>query len=82
MREISDSLARAFDRIDDFQAVQRGRDAEALREAVECLQKSVGIRDPERSLLVERLDAIRGSGEARGHVLLGLILGLIAAEEI
>lgn len=81
MTEISDSLARAFERIDDFQAVQRGRSAEELGEAVERLQESVGIRGDERSLIVERLDGIRGSDSARGHILLGLILGLLAAEE-
>lgn len=81
MREIGDSLARAFERIDDFQAVQRGRSTEELREAVECLQESVGIRGDQRSLIVERLAGIRRSESGGGDVLLGLILGLLAAEE-
>ena len=81
MNEISDSLARAFDRVDDFQAVQHGASPDDLREAVDLLQESVGIRDAERSLLVERLDEIRGAEFAPAHVLLGLILGLMAAQE-
>ena len=81
MREITDSLARAFDRIEDFQAVQRDARPDELAGAVECLQESVGVNDDERALFAERLDCIRGSDRAPGHVLLGLILGLMAAEE-
>lgn len=76
---MADSLARALDRIEDFQAVQSGAGAGELREAVELLQESVGIRDDERVLLRERLERIRGSERAPGHVLLGLIVGLMAA---
>jgi len=78
--EIARNLARALDRIEDFQAVQSGRDAGELREAAELLQEAVGIRDSERVLLRERLERIRGSERAPGHVLLGLIVGLMAAE--
>ena len=80
MTEIARNLARALDRIEDFQAVQSGRDAGELREAAELLQEAVGIRDSERVLLRERLERIRGSERAPGHVLLGLIVGLMAAE--
>ncbi len=82
MREIGDSLARAFDRIGDFQSVQRGRGAEELGEAVNLLQESVGIRLEERSLIGERLEEIDGSERALGHVLLGVIIGLMATEEV
>jgi hypothetical protein len=81
VREIADSLATAFDRIGDFRAVQSGAGTEELREAVALLQESVGIRDSERVLLRERLEDISGSDRAGGHVLLGLILGLMASEE-
>ena len=81
VREITDSLATAFDRIEDFQAVQRSADPIALREAAELLQESVGISDDERVLIRERLDGIGGSKRAPGHVLLGLIVGLMASEE-
>ena len=80
MNEITDSLERAFDRIDDFQAVQSGRSGEQLVDAVLCLQEAVGIRDDTRVLIKERLDAIKGSSRAPGHVLLGVIVGLMAAE--
>ncbi|MGH2954089.1 MAG: hypothetical protein ACRDK9_08735 [Solirubrobacterales bacterium] len=80
MDEISDSVARAFDRIDDFHAVQRGLGAAELLDAVIRLQESVGIVDDTRALLKERLEAIGGSTKAPGHVLLGLIIGLTAAE--
>jgi hypothetical protein len=80
MNEITDSLARAFDRIDDFEAVQSGRTPEQLLDAVLLLQESVGIRDQSRSVLVERLAGTEGVPRARGHLLLGVIVGLMAAE--
>jgi len=82
VREITDSLADAFDRVEDFQAVQADATPEGLRESVELLQEAVGIREEERSLIRERLEGIRGSNRAPGHVLLGLIVGLMAREEI
>ena len=80
MSEIADNLARAFDRIDDFEAVQSGRTPEQLLDAVVLLQESVGIRDRSRSEISERLSGIEGVPRARGHVLLGVIVGLMAAE--
>jgi hypothetical protein len=80
MGTITDSLERAFDRIDDFQAVQAASSTEELDEAVLRLQAAVGIRDEARAALRERLDGIEGAARAPGHVLLGLIVGLIAAE--
>ncbi|MGI9021358.1 MAG: hypothetical protein ACR2G3_11690 [Solirubrobacterales bacterium] len=81
MSEINESLATAFDRVADFQAVQAGASCDELAEAVSLLQESVGITEDERILLRERLDEIRGTKPAKGSVLLGLILGLMAAEE-
>jgi len=80
MNELSTSLARAFDRIDDFQAVQQSRAGDELIEAVNLLQESVGIEDEPRALIATRLEGIAGSSRAPGHVLLGVIVGLMAAE--
>ena len=79
--EINDSLARAFARIDDFESVQAGVGGQDLIDAVVRLQESVGIDDEARALIGERLRE-RGDASRRapGHVLLGIILGLIAAE--
>lgn len=80
MNEITASLELAFARIDDFQAVHAGNSGAGTGDAVECLQESVGIADETRALIAERLDAIAGSTRAPGHVLLGVIVGLMAAE--
>ena len=81
MSEITDSLASALGRVDDFKAVQAGADSDGFQAAVELLQESVGIRDDERVVLRDWLDRHRGSKRADGHVLLGLIVGLLAGEE-
>ena len=78
--ELMDNLARAFDRIADFQAVQARASADELFEAVLRLQESVGIADEPRAMIVARLPAIAGSPRASGDVLLGLMVGLMAAE--
>jgi hypothetical protein len=80
MDEITDNIGRAFDRIDDFKAVQAGVDADELLDAVIRLQESVGIEDEARAVIGERLDARVGSTPAPGQVLLGVIIGLIAAQ--
>lgn len=80
MAEITDSLARAFDRIADFQVVQSESSSDELLEAVTRLQESVGIADGPRALIAERLATVPGSSRAPGHVLLGVIVGLMAAE--
>ncbi len=81
VREITDSVDTAFDRLADFQSVQAGADADQMLEAVTLLQESVGISDDDRVLLRDRLEEIRGTKPAKGAVLLGLILGLMAAAE-
>jgi hypothetical protein len=72
------ALAEAFDRMDAFCAVQRGEHGSLTIEGVELLQEAVGVGDAERRLLLERLPAM---GESHpGGVLLGVLLGLFAAE--
>lgn len=80
MTDVATSLERAFARIGDFNSVQHGRPQAELEAAVELLQESVGIDDDARAVLHAQLDGIPGSGRAPGHVLLGLIVGLTAAE--
>lgn len=80
MNEITDSLGRALERIRDFPAVQAGADCERLFEAVKLLQESVGVRREARRRFAEHLAEIGGSERAPGHVLLGAIVGLIAAD--
>jgi len=76
---LADNVARAFDRIADFEAVQRGADSDELLAAVTRLQESVGIDDEARVVLRERL-AARGWSASTGQVALGLVVGLMAAE--
>ena len=80
MDAITDSLDRAFDRIDDFEAVQAGATPAQLFDAVLLLLESVGITEESRALIGERLESCRGDANVTGPVLLGIILGLIAAE--
>ena len=73
---VVDGINGAFDRIDDFLSVQSRAPSV---EAVTRLQEAVGIDDDERAAIRERLEAI-GQREHAGGVLLGVILGLLAAE--
>lgn len=79
--EIEESLTRAFGRIADFQAVQRDASADELADAVALLQESVGISDVQRGAVREGIERIAGAERATGHVLLGVIVGLMAGEE-
>jgi hypothetical protein len=78
MSDLGDPLARAFDRIEDFESVQAGIRGPALVEAVKRLQESVGIDDEARALICERLESQPHASV--GDVVFGLIVGLIAAE--
>ena len=73
-------LARAFDRLDDFLAVQGPQPA---LDAVLALQRAVGIGAGERAVVRERVAALTGTGDgdAAGPVLLGILVGLFAAGE-
>ena len=64
--------------MDDFLAVQSG-DGEISLDAVECLQAAVGIEGDARRLFKGRLAQVSKSAQA-GQVLLGVIVGLLAAE--
>jgi hypothetical protein len=70
-------LATAFDRLDDFVAVQRAAGG-ITAEAVELLQCAVGIEDEQRAVIAQRVAALGANG---GSVLLGVLVGLLAAQE-
>jgi hypothetical protein len=75
-----DRLATAFDRIDDFLAVQSPG---LTLDAVLRLQEAVGIDDHARALIGERLATLeqRGQRAAVGSLLLGLLIGLFAGAD-
>ena len=79
--DLCDELASAFDRIEDFRAVQAGSGPEEMREAVNCLQEAVGIGEEARALFAERV-ATFAKGRETGAVLLGVAIGLFAADQI
>ncbi len=74
-----DGITGAFDRIDDFLAVQSGVPFSEHVRGVKRLQEAVGIDDAGRAVIRERLESLDQLDHA-GGVLLGLILGLFAAE--
>jgi hypothetical protein len=76
--EVTEALAEAFNRMDDFLAVQSGT-GEISLDAVECLQAAVGIEGDARQLFKGRLAQVSKSAHA-GQALLGVIVGLLAAE--
>jgi len=73
-------IARAFDVLDDFLAVQGPRPG---IDAVLALQQAVGIEADERAVIRDRVAVLVGGGgpEAAGPVLLGILVGLFAAGE-
>jgi hypothetical protein len=75
----SPDLASAFDRIDDFLTVQGPSPA---RDAVLALEEAVGVDDGSRAVIRARVAALAeaGHGAAAGSVLLGILIGLFAAE--
>ena len=73
-------LERAFDRLSDFEAVQRGASFADLTDAVARLQESVGIDEDDRALIRERLERRSTASGTHGAVLMGVILGLMAAD--
>jgi hypothetical protein len=76
--EVTEALADAFNRVDDFLAVQSGRGG-ISPDSVECLQAAVGIDGDARRLFAERLARVSEAAQP-GQVLLGVIVGLLAAE--
>ena len=73
---MTDGIASGFDRVQDFLAVQG---AMPSMQAVLNLQSAVGIEDEERSLIRERSESL-GCTEHAGALLLGILVGLFAAE--
>ena len=74
------SLNSAFDRIADFVAVQADESGWIELDAVLCLQEAVGIGTAERDAFAQRLADVQPNAHA-GAVLLGVLLGLFAAED-
>jgi len=79
MLAVMPDLATAFDRIDDFLAVQGPAPA---RDAVLALEEAVGLDDASRAVIRERVRALADAGHstAAGSVVLGILVGLFAAE--
>ena len=69
-------LSQAFDRLEDFMAVWSDG---IPPDAVARLQESVGLDDELRGVFARRLDALQPNAHP-GAVLLGLLLGLSAAQ--
>jgi hypothetical protein len=80
MDEISDSLERALDRIGDFRLLHGRRPADEQLEAVLCLQEAVGVGDEARALIRERIFEGPEAPSRPVEMLLGLIVGLLAAQ--
>jgi hypothetical protein len=73
-------LTRAFDRLEDFLAVQGPR---PTPDAVLALQRAVGIDADARAVIRDRVAALAGpeAAGAAAPVLLGILVGLFAADE-
>jgi hypothetical protein len=73
-RPMPDALATAFDRIDDFVAVQRAAGGPTLA-AVELLQRAAGVEQDHRAVIAARAAALGVPAET---LLLGIIVGRLA----
>jgi hypothetical protein len=75
-------LEAAFDRIDDFIAVQLGGPGVMTVGAVELLQESLGVNEAQRAVVRDRVAALsaRGHNASAGSVLLGVLVGIFASE--
>jgi hypothetical protein len=71
-------LEQAFDRIEDFVALQRPLSRHDL-DPVLCLWEAAGVGAHERALLAERVPGLAGPEHA-GGVVLGVLIGLVASE--
>lgn len=79
MSEMTERLAAALRRIDDFNAVQSDSDREEMIAAVLRLQEAVGIDDDSRAVLRDGIEHLNLEKQTAG-VLLGLVVGLFAAQ--
>ncbi len=80
MANRADTLAEAFDRIDDFYAVHRSRPIGEMADSVDCFLESVDLDDDARAVLRERLPQLPEIGDRTGQVILGIVIGLMAAQ--
>jgi hypothetical protein len=71
---VPDPLATAFDRLDDFVAVQRAAGGPTV-EAVELLQCAAGVEPAQRSVVAARAEALGVPAEA---LLLGIVIAGLA----
>ncbi len=74
---LPESLEEAFDRFGDFIAVQGKRPSV---EALDLMQEALGLDHESRRVLMERLKSDFDDDFKGAQVLLGLILGVSAAE--
>lgn len=72
-----DAIAAAFDRIDDFIAVQRAANGGITVDAVELLQCAAGVDDERRVMIAQRAERL--DAEA-APLLLGVLIGIFAAD--
>ena len=77
MRDVTSSLEQAFDRIDSFRAIHEPGGVSP--DAVRCLLEAVGFDDGTKALVHERLYEAETTRDGSA-TLLGLIIGLLAAE--
>jgi hypothetical protein len=76
-------LENAFNRLDDFVAVQFGGNGGITLDAVKLLQESLGIQDAERGVIRDRVGALCADGHnaTAASVLLGILIGISAREQ-
>jgi hypothetical protein len=73
-----DGLRQAFERIDDFVAVQSPLSSQDL-DPILCLWEAAGIGNDDRALLADRVRELAGR-EHTGGVALGVLIGLFATQ--
>ena len=73
---MTDALATAFDRIDDFLLVQLASGGPTV-EAVELLQQAAGVAAGDRAYVAARAAALGVPAET---LLLGIVVGLFARD--
>lgn len=82
MSAIADpDLSAAFGRIEAFLAVQRGVRGPQLAHAVDCLQAAAGVGVDERREIAWGLARLDDLNPRAGDVMLGVLIGLLAAHE-
>ena len=80
MPQVTDSLSQALDRIEDFKAIHETCPGGVTIEDVNCLQEAVGITDPTRVLIRERIYEGEDAASEPSEMFLGVIVGLLAAQ--